>query len=704
MAGLFALGLSAYLYLPARWVAGPAMNWGGIRSLAEIGDHVMRSQYGGLGEAGAKTSYALRLRVFAGVLEQSVPWVVLAAAAWGFVSLLRMGHRKRAALLASLFVIAGPLTAAMIRYEDTALDRSVVSVYYLTAVLATFLLAGAGVAALEGSVSRRLAGKPALARLAGLAIAVLVPAIVFARHLPVCDRSKSTMAEVYAHAALDPLPEGSRFYGMGDNECFIIYYFHVVEGLRPDIAFSDRTLNLVVESYGADFPKISRADRKALAVAREAELAFAERERAVFFSDRADVEEFGGCRLEPNGVVYQLLRPGESPADLRHAALHPPPTDPADYLETVLVSTTLYCEGESFLRLGRFEDARASFDEATRRADGIAAVHRNLGLAYLDLGDLKEAEARFLRALELEPDNQDAIYNTAILYAMQGRVEDSLPFFERLVRAGTEFAEVYLNYGIQLVRAGRLDEALPQATKAATLEPELESARDLETIIREGIATGGEAGALEAKRRVEPVTIGGTLQLAQRYLDRGEVSRATDLYEEALQKAPTDVSALYGLGYGLLKAGRLDEASRAFRSVLEQDPGSADGRNALAFIFAERGESLAVAERLVNEAVEIAPALSAYWYDTLGWVRYRSGRHELALEALRTAERDLPLDDPAMRAENSYHLGSVLASLGREEEARGELAKSLPRAGGERWEADAKALAKRLGLPEEEAS
>jgi tetratricopeptide (TPR) repeat protein len=704
MAGLFLLGLSAYLYLPARWVAGPLMNWGGIRSLVEIVDHVLRSQYGGLGEAGAKTSYALRLRVFAGVLETSVPWIVLAAAGLGFVALLRAGHRKRAWLLASFFLVAGPVTAALIRYEDKALDRSVISVYFLTAVVAAFLLAGAGVAAIEAWASRRLARTPALARFAAIAIAAIVPAFVFARHLPFCDRSKSTMAEVYAHAALDPLPPGSRFYGMGDNECFIVYYFHVVEGMRRDIVFADRTLNIAVDAYGPDFPKISRVERKALAVAREAELAFAERERAVFFSDRPDVEEFGGCRVEPNGVVYQLLRPGESPADLRHEPLKPPPTDAADYLETVLAATTLYCEGESFLRLGRLDDARASFDEATRRAGGIAAVHRNLGLAYLDLGDTKEAEARFLRALELEPDNEDAVYNTAILYSMQGRVDESLPYFERLVRKGSEFAEVYLNYGIQLVRAGRLEEARAHAAKAVALEPELQPARDLETIIREGIEMGGEVGVLEAKRRVEPVTIGGTLQLAQRYLDRGEVSRATDLYREALQKAPTDLAALYGLGYGLLKAGRLDESSRAFRSVLQQDPGSADGRNALAFVFAEKGESLAVAERLVTEAVEIAPALTAYWNDTLGWVRYRGGRYEQALQALRAAERDLPLDDPAMRAENSYHLGSALAALGREDEAREALAKSLPRAGGERWEAEARALAKRLGLTEEEAS
>jgi tetratricopeptide (TPR) repeat protein len=702
MGALFLLGASVYLYLPVRWAAGPAMNWGGIRNLAEIWDHVTRSQYGGLGEAGADTTYALRLRVFAAVLAKSAPGLALAAAAFGLLSLLRSHRTKRAALLAGLFLLARPAVAAVIRYEDTALDRSVVSVYFLTAVAAAFLLAGTGVAALEESVMRRFASRPALARVAAAAIAALLPATVFARNLALCDRSKSTMAKTYAQAAIGSLPEGSRFYGMGDNECFIIYYFHVVEGLRPDILFCDRTLNLVVESYGPDFPALSRHERKALSLAREAELAFAERDRAVFYSDRAEVDEFGGCRIEPNGVVFQLLRPGESPADVAWGNIVPPPTDPDDYLETILVSTSLYRQGETLLRLGRHDEARASFDAATARAGGVAALHRNLGLAYLDLGDMDAAEARFLRAIELDPDNEDALYNTAIFYAMRDRVEDSLHYFEPLVRAGSEYPEVYLNYGIQLVRAGRLEDALPQAARALAIAPDLQPARDLETAVREGLAIGGEAGILEAQRRVEPVTVGGTLQLAQRYLDRGDVERATELYREALQKAPTDLEASYGLGYGLLKIGRLDEAARAFRTVLEQEPSSADGRNALAFVFAERGESLAVAERLAREAIEIAPSLSAYWNDTLGWVRYRAGRHREALETLRLAERDLPLDDPGMRAENQFHLGSVLAALGRDDEARVAIERSLSRSTGERWEADAQALSRKLGVPVKE--
>lgn len=699
MAGLLALGISVYLYLPIRWSASPAMNWGGMRNLSEIWDHVTRSQYGGLGEAAAKTSLGLRLRVFAQVLERSVPALFLIAGTIGLVHWLRHGLHKRAALLAAFFLFAGPLTAAAIRYEDTFLDRSVISVYFLPAVMASFLFAGAGFAAIEDWVSTRLRSR-ALRVALGLVLAIGPPAYLLGKNFAVCDRGEFTMARTYAENAIGPLPAGSRFYAMGDNECFITYYFHAVEGLRPDVVFMDRTQNLLPEAYGEDFPKLSRLQRKNLYVAREAELAFAEKDRPVFYSDMADVQEFGGCRIEPNGIVYQLLRPGEAPFAIEHEPITAPPTDSDDYLETHLVASTLYREGSAFLRIGRTEEARASFAESARRAGPIAAVHRNLGLAYLDLGDLDSAKTQFERALAIEPDNEDALYNAAILYGILGRTLDSIRCFESLVRAESKYAEVYLNYGVQLVRAGRLEDAHRAAEKALAIEPDLDPAKNLEKAIHDGLTIGGDAGVLEAQRKIEPVTVGGTLQLAQRYLDRGDLERATELYREAANTAPGDVEAAYGLGYGLLKIGRLNEAARVFRSVLELDPKSAVGRNALAFIFAESGESLGTAERLAIEALEIDPARSAYWKDTLGWVRYRRGKHDDALESLQKAQRELPLDDAATRAENEYHLGSVLASMGRNEEAKAALARSLPRAKGERWEADARALGKRLGIAE----
>ncbi|MGH2570005.1 MAG: tetratricopeptide repeat protein, partial [bacterium] len=679
---------------------GPDMVWGGIRSVGEIWDHVTRAQYGGLGEASAETSFALRLRVFFGVLGTGVPALLGIAAAIGLGHLLLRRDRMLAAVLGGFLVLAGPVTAAVIRYEDSFLDQTVVVPYFLPAVVASFVLAGLGIGALDRWIGSRLAATGRAAAIITGALAILVPVVVHQANFRACDRSGSTLARVHAEAVLGPLPTGARLYVLGDTATFGIVYFQRVEGMRPDVALMDRTLNLFVESYGEKFAALSRPERKARRDAREVEIAFAEPDVPVFYSEIFDLEGFGGCRLVPWGVLEQLLRPGEAALPYRTEPLALPPVDPSDFLESHLAGVTLYHQGLGLLEEGREEEARRSFHEAAGYGARIAGLLRNLGLAHLDVADYATAEERFLEAIELEPRNQDALYNLATLYAFTGRPQQAIEWYERLVELRPEHPEVYLNWGIELVRAGRLEEARSAAELALGLDDTLAPAIRLRDAASVGLEVGGEEGTLEARRMVDSLAVGGTLELAHRYVQQGENAKATELYREVAQKNPESATAIYGLGWGLIQAGQYEEAAVAFRKILALEPQNADSRNALAFIFAVTGDSLDRAETLAEEALKLAPGLSAYWYDTLGWVRFRRGKHEEALEVLRISESSLPPDDSSTRAENLYHIGAVLMALGRNDEAAEYLTKSVRRAKDEPWVADLKARARELGIEE----
>jgi tetratricopeptide (TPR) repeat protein len=697
MAGLFLLGVSAYLYLPIRWSQDPEMNWGAIRNTAEILDHILRVQYGGLGEAAADSPALVRLRVFAEVLATGVPVLLLTAAAWGAYHLWRK-DRTTALVLLGFFFVAGPMTASIIRFQDTFLDRSTISVYFISAALACFLLAGIGLAALDEIVRAKLTNLPRMGFLFTAAVAVLTPALVHQANKKRCDRSDSTLARLYATTVLQELPRNARIYAIGDNACFSLLYFHEVMGLRPDVVLSDRTLNLLVHTYGEDFLPLSRVERKARHVERERELAFDHPERAVFYTELIDLAPFDGCRLIDVGLAHQLVRPGESVHEVEHEPIVLPSVAKDEFLESLLAAVTLYREGSYFLRVQRHDDARSSYEKSAHWAQEIPAVLRNLGLGRLDLGDYAEAEELFLAALELEPDNQDALYNLAILYSHTERVQQSLSYFERLEALGAAYAEVYLNYGVELLKAGRLQEAESRAAKALELEPDFQPAADLAAAIQLGMSIGGEAGVLEALRKIEPITVGGTLQLAQRYLERGDFQKATELYREAALGAPESPEAAYGLGFGMLRAGHFEEAGKAFRRLLEIRPENADSRNALAYVFAQTGDSLATAQALAEEALKLDPSRAAYWNDTLGWVLFRRGHHERALETLLAAEKLMPPDDLPSMAENDYHVGVVLMELGRTEEARTYLQRSASRAKDEFWLLDLQARSRKLGI------
>ena len=100
-----------------------------------------------------------------------------------------------------------------------------------------------------------------------------------------------------------------------------------------------------------------------------------------------------------------------------------------------------------------------------------------------------------------------------------------------------------------------------------------------------------------------------------------------------------------------------DAARLAMEEILELDPYNADAMNFIAYQYAEDGVHLNKALALAQRALELNEA--GHIYDTLGWVYYRLGRYDEALEPLRAALREMP-DDPVIHE----HLGDLYVALG----------------------------------------
>ena len=117
------------------------------------------------------------------------------------------------------------------------------------------------------------------------------------------------------------------------------------------------------------------------------------------------------------------------------------------------------------------------------------------------------------------------------------------------------------------------------------------------------------------------------------------------------------------LGNALESNSQRGEAIQVFEACLKQHPDFAPAQNYLAYIWAETGQRLEEAERLVTAALRSEPENYAY-LDTLGWVYYQQGRYEDALvwlmRATEGSDRDPTIFD---------HIGDTLAKLGRESES-----------------------------------
>jgi Flp pilus assembly protein TadD len=111
------------------------------------------------------------------------------------------------------------------------------------------------------------------------------------------------------------------------------------------------------------------------------------------------------------------------------------------------------------------------------------------------------------------------------------------------------------------------------------------------------------------------------------------------------------------------KVDRIDVLEANLRRLLELRPDHAHAYNALGYTLADRNQRLTEARELIEQALTLSPN-DAFIMDSMGWVLYRLGRNQEALDYLQRAYQLRP--DPDIAA----HLGEVLWVLGKQDEAR----------------------------------
>jgi hypothetical protein len=229
------VGLAAFLYLPVRSAAGPALDWGAPhaadRLLWTISGAVFADNAGG-GHASPPVVDAAQSIAAVGEAA-SLPLVLLALLGASLL-LLRPGHRRVALFLLAV-ILFGAAGRALFGFDpDTPDDHG----YLLPAAFGLVLLATAGAAVAATSAGRR-AGQVAL----GLAAAALIFAGGRAVTLwPRASLGSAHASDDLARAELEALPPRALLVASYYQTEFRVLALVAVEGTRPDVAVLHRGL------------------------------------------------------------------------------------------------------------------------------------------------------------------------------------------------------------------------------------------------------------------------------------------------------------------------------------------------------------------------------------------------------------------------------------------------------------------------------
>jgi tetratricopeptide (TPR) repeat protein len=219
--------------------------------------------------------------------------------------------------------------------------------------------------------------------------------------------------------------------------------------------------------------------------------------------------------------------------------------------------------------------------------------------------------------------------------------------------------QAVLLQGDALMQQKRYDEALT-ALRAGGTSPAVEGRR-AEVLVRAGREKEGREALSTLTGRGDSTSALAAAQTLQR-LDRYEES--IPVLEKLVAAQPDAAVAHFLLGAGYERTGKRQKAVGALRRVLEIEPDFHAALNYLGYTYAEAGENLEEALRLVQRAVALDPDNGSY-VDSLGWTYYQLGRHEQARDYLERAARLEPAD-----ATLHEHLGDVYVALGQNDRAR----------------------------------
>lgn len=244
-------------------------------------------------------------------------------------------------------------------------------------------------------------------------------------------------------------------------------------------------------------------------------------------------------------------------------------------------------------------------------------------LANQRVGKLSEAAETYKEILRVDAAHPDALHLLGLIESKQGNHADAIHLIEQAAAAAPASTVILGNLGVVLRRAGRTSAAIDAYRRALALDPEN---ADIYFNLGKSLKAAGDFGEAETAFRkaisLAPEKPSAWLSLASLYADR-ETSAAVQIAEQAVHYCPDNVDVHMNVGALYRKAGRSEDALRAYRRAVELAPRKVDALCRLASSLisgrdVEEGQKyLALAQSIEPESIHVLNALGLL-HNTLG--------------------------------------------------------------------------------------
>jgi len=273
-----------------------------------------------------------------------------------------------------------------------------------------------------------------------------------------------------------------------------------------------------------------------------------------------------------------------------------------------------YRAGQAAMAQGRYDEARADFEQLEKADASIAEVHAALGILNYKLSNYDRAIEEIRSARKLKPALPGLDALLALSLAEAGKSREALPGLAQAFRSASDPA-VKRQAGLELTR---VYEHLEMDRKAVEVALELRDRYkdDPEVLYEAGNILGNSAYLTMQQLFHNPgseASIWAQLAEAEAYESQGQAASAIQSYRRVLELDPHRANIHYRIGRTYLRqwesthaatdrAAAIDELSKE----IDSDPQSANAAYELAGLRWKDGNN-AEAQRLYELAIEHYP-------------------------------------------------------------------------------------------------
>ncbi|MCW8964709.1 MAG: tetratricopeptide repeat protein [Gammaproteobacteria bacterium] len=323
------------------------------------------------------------------------------------------------------------------------------------------------------------------------------------------------------------------------------------------------------------------------------------------------------------------------------------------------------------IELGDTDNALQTLNKLLQQNPDNSELRLTYARLLMAVNRYESAIREFEVLLKQSPDNADLIYSTALLSMQVKSYSSAENYLKKLLSLDKKQQEAWFYLG-------RLEEKRKRFDKAQSWYARVDNA---------GLYIDAQMGAArvqaksgqreEAQKRYAILRESYPEHATAIWLSESEMLReinddqaAYELLDSAVKLHADDLDLRYSRALAAERIDRIDILESDLRLVLEKEPDHAHALNALGYTLADRTNRYEEALAYILKAFELEPNDPAI-IDSMGWIQYRLGNLDEAIEYLTRANEAL------RDGEVAAHLGEVLWVRGDREAANALWMKAL---------------------------